>query len=91
VCVGIKDGHGEPPLVMCIVYNRVKLAKLLIEKGAELDVHDDKFKTPLMYIAEANDEVLNREVAPMIVGSSRFTAINKQDEEGRTALYLAGE
>lgn len=72
-----------PPAYYTELTGRKKVAELLIEKGADVNVTDYKGQTPLMYTA-INDI---KELAELLISKGAFT--NLKDDLGNTALSYA--
>jgi len=45
--INVKDNHGNTPLIIACFFNNDKIIKLLVEKGANIDVTNKKNHSPL--------------------------------------------
>ncbi|MFC1603384.1 ankyrin repeat domain-containing protein, partial [Planctomycetota bacterium] len=78
-----KDRNGFTPLHNAILFWRTGNAKLLIDKGADVDVQDNNGYTPLHYTAWQG----MRDMAELLI--DRGTNLNIQDNWGWTPLHRA--
>jgi ankyrin repeat protein len=81
--IDIKDVLNNTPLHLAILNNLPEIAKILIEKGADINLQDSQGKTPL-HLA-----ILYK--LPIIVDKliEKGANINLQDSQGNTPLHLA--
>lgn len=69
-------------LLLAVQFDMVKLANILINKGASVNASDNLANTPLMFAAEGE----NIECVKLLL--SKGAAVNTQNHEGNTALML---
>lgn len=74
------EGPFGPVIFMALLLGHTIVARLLVEAGADLDVADDKGRTPLHWAAKAGDADL---ILTMIKGNADILAV---DYEGNTPL-----
>lgn len=75
---------GLTPLMYAAKRNNLECAKILIGRGANVNLQDQLGRTALMFAARYN----NKEVAKFLVDHAD---LNVQNKEGETALMLAAE
>ena len=80
-----KDVVGYTALHIAALEGHKEIAKLLIEKGADLNIQDVSGVTPLIY-AVMN---LHNEVAELLIDNN--AALDIESNHGRTALFYAVE
>ena len=87
--VNVRDMHGGPPLVLvCIQNNPMRLVKLLIDNGANINMSSkNDGTTPL--IATIKWEKKNHATAWILIQSG--VNVNARDKKGNTALIYACE
>ncbi len=78
--VNLKDGHKWTPLYYAVANSDIKMVKLLISKGAHLNIHANMGETPL-HLAN------NIEIAGYLV--SQGCDVDLKDNSGLTAYDLA--
>jgi len=76
---------GWSPLLMAVRYNQPKVAKVLIKKGADLNLSNKFGWTPLMMAIEHDQP----EIAKILI--RRKAKIELKNSNGKTALSLAKE
>ncbi|KAJ9589483.1 hypothetical protein L9F63_017300 [Diploptera punctata] len=78
------DGYQTSMLHIAAKHKQFKVMKLVIEKGADIDVTGGRYnRTPLLYAAAYNNEV----TAGFLIHHG--ASINARDEHGNTALLIA--
>jgi ankyrin repeat protein len=78
-----RDMAGETPLHVAAAAGQEEMAKLLVEKGAEVSAKDNAGDTPLHVAAAAGQE----EMAKLLV--EKGADVSAKDNVGGTPLYLA--
>ena len=72
------------------IENNIKIAKILINSGADINIANANGKTPLFQMTENftyRNSVDNVELATLLINSG--ANVNKADIEGRTPLFMA--
>ncbi len=49
-----QDNKGNTPLHYCVAYNNVTVMKVLLEKGASLDIKNNKGLNPIQFALDRN-------------------------------------
>ena len=82
--LGAKDVYGNTPLYWASYMNRIAIAKLLIERGADVEAKDnDGGRTPLHFAANWN----RIETAKLLI--ERGADVEAKDKWGQTPLHFA--
>jgi len=82
--LNIKDERGIPILILAILYGSYKIAELLIEKGADINIIDDVQKrTPLMHAL--SDGVVSLSKCLIRNGAD----INFENDKKESALFFS--
>jgi uncharacterized protein len=77
------DSDGRTPLIQAATDNRLELAKLLLESGANVDAQDRLGKSALHYAAQE----YHCEMARLLLASG--ASVDVQDKHGNTPLWRA--
>jgi len=80
--VSAQDEHGRTPLHLAAGMGQVDVARMLVERGADMSAQDEHGRTPL-HLAASRGRV---DVARMLV--ERGADVSAQDEHGSTPLQL---
>lgn len=83
--VGVLDGEPWTPLHLAVNHNRVEIARLLVESGADVDGRDANGNTPLTLAASI--DFGETEMIELLLGKGARRNIT--DRSGHTALDLA--
>lgn len=81
--------HNTPLLLLAIEHNNLLVAKLLVEKGANVNLVDDAGVSPLHWIARSNNDG-TMDMFALIISVDNL-AVNIRDIEGYTPLMRAVE
>lgn len=81
--------HNTPLLLLAVEHNNLLVAKLLIEKGADVNLVDDAGVSPLHWIARNNNDGAMDMFA--VIMSVDNLVVNVRDIEGYTPLMRAVE
>ena len=81
------DNLGYTPINRALEYGYMNIAKLLIEKGANVNIKNNFGNSPLHFTANKNDE----EMVQLLIKCIDKTSINGQDNQGNTPLHNALE
>jgi len=79
----LQDEYGKTPLHWAIIKKSFKISKLLIEKGAKLDIKDKNGQTPL----HLSTMIKSLKIVKLLI--KKGANINVQDEDGKTPLHLS--
>ncbi|RHZ45744.1 uncharacterized protein CDV56_101206 [Aspergillus thermomutatus] len=84
VDINLRDSQdGDTPLLVAMANGDHEITKLLIEKGADLEVQDKHGRTPLLKAAEQGEEALVQLLL------DKAANIRSEDDMGQTALFCA--
>lgn len=81
--------HNTPLLLLAVEHNNLLVAKLLVEKGANVNLVDDAGVSPLHWIARSSDDGM-LDMFALIISTDNL-AVNIRDIEGYTPLMRAVE
>lgn len=82
--IDIKDNWGQTPLYLAVENNLIKIVKLLIDKGADININAKEYGlTPLHRAAERN----HAEIIKILLDNG--ANIDVKDKNGITPLYYA--
>ena len=85
--------YGKSPLMMAAMYGHKSVITALLDAGADPNLGSDeefeKGTTALMYVASSFFASNRAEVIKFLV--DRGADVNAQNEQGKTALMMAGE
>jgi len=78
-------GYCRPPLLRAAISNRIDIAELLLERGANIEASSGYWpnKTPIVFAAENN----NIEMVNLFI--ERGANVNAHKDNGRDALFYA--
>jgi ankyrin repeat protein len=76
---------GQSPLLKAAEYGNRRVVKLLLEKGAEIEIKDKHSRTPLSWASEKG----NQEVVKLLL--EKGANLESKDQNGRTSLSWALE
>ena len=79
----VKKDTGESYLMIALSNHEAEIAKLLVEKGTDINIKNKNGSTALIYTAVYNEE----EIAELLI--KKGADINEKNNFGNTALYLA--
>lgn len=79
-----KNGSGNTALIVAALGNRLGIAKLLIDSGADVNVKNNFDQTALMLAAANNNRL---EMSKLLIGAK--ADVNAIDNYGKTALVYA--
>jgi ankyrin repeat protein len=87
--VNRRDVDNEISLHLAIGRHRFKLAKFLLENGADANVENNNDKTPLRMLSECriDDEADALDLVPLLLKLG--AEVNNQDKDNQTPLHLA--
>lgn len=83
--IGWDDGYGWTPLHYASAYGHGDLARILLDRGADMEAATDRGLTPLLASAARG----RHGMALLLL--DRGASIRAADREGRTALHLAAD
>ena len=81
--------HNTPLLLLAVEHNNLLVAKLLVEKGANVNLVDNAGVSPLHWIARSVDDG-TLDMFALIISTDNL-AVNIRDIEGYTPLMRAVE
>ena len=86
-----EDEEGETPLHDAARRGKIEVVQLLFEAGANVNVKDDRDRTPLHTILDISRSKyrLSKDMAELLLGKG--VDVNLKDKDGRTPLHLAAE
>lgn len=94
--INIQNNLGQSPLHLAALYKRFRIARLLLEKGANADLKDKTGKTALNIFTEKYQSSLlhwwvslNKDNLVQQVLKAQPKLLNSQDIDGNTALHIA--
>jgi ankyrin repeat protein len=83
VDVGAKDDYGQTPLHYASEFDKIEIAKLLLEAGADLEAKDKDGLTPLHLASQWN----HIQIAKLLI--ERGADVEAEDEYRQTPLDMA--
>lgn len=84
--ININPKHGVTPLISAVKKNNIEIAKMLIEKGADVNAVGGSEKKTAIFFAVSNDNV---EMVKMLI--SKGADLNVTDDYYETPLNIAVE
>ncbi|XP_058453811.1 serine/threonine-protein phosphatase 6 regulatory ankyrin repeat subunit A-like [Malaya genurostris] len=82
------DIFGKTSLHYAFSYGGSEISEYILNYYADIDINDNIFRTPLQIDTEIGDSIFNK---AEYAQSQLVNFVNKQDIDGKTALYYAGE
>lgn len=82
----IKDEYGDTPLIRAITYHNVRLAQLLLTRGANRNVRTNNGKT-ILHLATGGGSTRMLEMLKETIDLAPF--ITSPDDQGKTPLHYA--
>jgi ankyrin repeat protein len=80
---------GRTPLINACCNSNLELVKLLLSKGADPNIQDTYFNTPLIYVCNDYENDNTKNIVKMLIESG--SNLDIQDYYGKTALMLSVE